>query len=526
MIDVMIIDDDLAIREYLRDVVDWTGLDLRLICEAGDSETARELYLLYKPKIVITDINIPIISGLELAKEFSAADREVHIIVITGFGDFESVRASVNVGAIDLLEKPIVPDEINASLQRAAERLTQLRRQRHTEQALHELLDENRSLLQERCVAQLLAGVSKVGEKKIARQLKLLSLNFPHRYFAAVLFFLEQDLSGDLDGASFPAAFKKLCESSFTANGFCAFTYFGAANRLDCLVNWPFEQGDERLEAVLSKLLDETRFYFQKGFFVCIGRVVESLGELSQSAEQALMAGQFHDGSRIINTRNISQQLSSQDDTKLLELLIEHAQSFQYEEFNALLEEAFERMDRDALLETSLELLSKLSSMCFQAGAYPWSNLNYPETISRLFGSHTRDEMKDIQLSACRKLIATMDQQRTQTRNQQIQTAKEYIKANLGDPELSLDTVSEHVGLSKIYFCQLFHKEEGVSFINYLNSCRIERAKTLLRDTGKKIFEISSDLGYSNQKYFNYVFKHVVGVTPLEYRRENQEQQH
>ena len=149
MIDVMLIDDDIAIRDYMRDIIDWNGLELRLACEAGDSETARELYQLHRPKIVITDINIPIISGLELAKEFVAADQEVRIIVITGYGDFDNVRDTVNLGAIDLLAKPILPAEINSSLQKAIDHFEQMRRRHHTEQILGELLAENQTLLQE-----------------------------------------------------------------------------------------------------------------------------------------------------------------------------------------------------------------------------------------------------------------------------------------------------------------------------------------------------------------------------------------
>ena len=80
--------------------------------------------------------------------------------------------------------------------------------------------------------------------------------------------------------------------------------------------------------------------------------------------------------------------------------------------------------------------------------------------------------------------------------------------------------VSSHIGLSNNYFCQLFHKEENVSFVTYLNTERIKLAKHLLRTTSKKVFEISDLAGYNNPKYFNYVFKRTVGLTPLRYREE------
>lgn len=523
MMDVMLIDDDVAIRDYLRDIIAWEQLGLRLRCEAGDSETARELYQLHRPKIVITDINIPIISGLKLAKEFAAADPEVRIIVITGFGDFENVRDSVLLGAVDLLAKPIVPRELHESLQKAVDHFSRLRRQHHTELALGELLAENQSLLRERCVARLLQRPPEGGESKIRKQFELLSLSFKERYFAAVLIKMEPENSGELGGAAFPTAFKKLCETAFTANGFRIFSCFGAEDRLDCLVNWSFAQGDERMEAVLSKLLDETRFYFQAGFSASIGSPVEQLSQLYRSTEQALLAERLGDDScqGIVNYRNVGKVTPAcgMDSAQTVKQLLEHAKNFRRAEFRNLLGEAGAGANLNQHRELALELLSQLAGVCFRSGTYPWSTVNYPDTIARIFGATAASDVRSILLEACEQLMDALYQQRAKSKNQLIRMAKTYIGENLGNPDLSLDAVSFHIGLSKIYFCQLFHKEEGISFNTYLNAQRIGRAKTLLLETGKKVFEISDEIGYSNPKYFNYVFKHAVGVSPLEYRK-------
>lgn len=522
MIDVMLIDDDVAIRDYMRHIIDWNRLGLRLTCEAGDSETARELYLLHHPKIVITDINIPIISGLELAKEFVAADKEVRIIIITGYGDFENVRDSVSIGAIDLLAKPITADEINGTLQKAIDHFAQIRRQLYTEQAMSELLTENQALLQERCIARLMTRPPEGGEQRVRRQLELLSLSFPHRYFAVVQIQLEER-SDELDGIAFSSAFRKLCETTFVSNGFRFFSFFGAADRLDCLVNWPFAQGDDRMEAVLSKLLEETQFYFQTGFSASIGCPVEQLSELYRSAEAASLASRFRDDDApgVVNYRNIGKLTGTSrlGSEQAMAQLLEHAQNFRHREFQACLESLCADLSRESMQAFSLELLSQLAGLCFASGAYPWTKVNFPKTISGIFEASSGENVQKILQSACEQLIDTLYQQRTKSKNQLIHLAKQFIHDNLGDPDMSLDRVSSQIGLSKIYFCQLFHREEGVSFNTYLNTERVDMAKTLLRTTGKKVFEISNEVGYSNPKYFNYVFKHIAGVTPLEYRK-------
>ena len=524
MIDVMLIDDDVAIRDYMRDIIDWERLELRLVCEAGDSETARELYQLHHPQIVITDINIPIISGLELAKEFIAADKEVRIIVITGYGDFEDVRDSISLGAVDLLSKPIRPEEINGTLQKAINHFAQIRRQFYTEQALNELLKENQSLLQERCIAQLLARPPRNGEEQSRRQLELLSLDFPHRYFAVVRIYLEER-SDEMDGITFSAAFKRLCETTFAANGFRVFSYFaGQEDRLDMMVNYPFENGDDRTEAVLAKLLEETRFYFQTGYSAFIGSQVERLSDLYRSAEQADFARNIGDGDGVVNYRNIGRmnctpRLGSE---QIIAQLLGYARTFNYLEFREALDGLCAGAPLESLQAFALELLSELSNLCLESGAYPWSNVNYPKTVAELFGAADSDAVCRFLQEACKRMIDTLYQQRTKSKNQLIRMAKGYLRDHLGDPNISLDSVSSHIGLSKIYFCQLFHKEEGVSFNSYLNMERVDRAKLLLRTTSKKIFEISGEVGYNNPKYFNYVFKRLTGVTPLEYRKAEQ----
>ncbi len=524
MIEVMLIDDDVAIRDYMRDVIDWHSLNLHLACEAGDSETARELFQLYRPQIVITDINIPIISGLELAREFIEADRNVRIIVITGYGSFDDVRDTVSLGAIDLLSKPIRPEELNGALIKTIDYFAQARRQRCTEQTLSELLTENKTLLQERFIARLMEQPPEGGEQKLRRQLELLSLDFPHPHFNTVLIQLAPMEDDKLDGILFATAFKKLCDSTFFSNGFRVYSFFGAPDRLDCLVNYPFEQGDDRMEAMLFKLLEENQFYFQTAFFACIGSQVEQLSDLYRSAERAKLAGHFRDDTHnagIANYRNIGRLTGAPDlkSEQTMGQLLDYAQSARYHDFHQSLSAACTGASRETLQAFALELLSRLSSLCYESGTYPWSNVNYPKTILKLCEAPDGIAVQKILQETCEQMIDTLYQQRSKSKNQLIHQAKQYIQDNLGDPALSLESVSSHIGLSKIYFCQLFHKEEGVSFNTYCNMERVNLSKKLLRGTEKKVFEISNEVGYKNPKYFNYVFKHIVGITPLEYRK-------
>ena len=395
------------------------------------------------------------------------------------------------IGAIDLLSKPIGPDEINSSLKKAANYFARLRRRHYTEKVLGNLLSENQLLLQERCVSQLLAHPLGGGENQIREQFKLLSLNFPEHYFAAVLIQLDPEYSGELGSAAFSTAFKKLCDTALRANGFRFFTSFGASDRLDCLINWSFDHGNELLENLFSKLLDETQFYFQTSFSVGIGGTVTQPSDLYRSAEQAQLSLHFSDSESpsITNYRNVKQLvvLRATNDESHLDQLIKCARNMDMTNFRIHLDACCNTdINLETTQELALEILSRLSKICYNASIYPWSIVNYPNTVASIFATSTVAGIKKLLLSTAEQLINVLFKQRSQSKNQLISMAKAYIQKHFSDAELSLDSVSSHIGLSKIYFCELFHKEEGTSFNNYLNMVRITLSKKLLRESNKK----------------------------------------
>lgn len=122
-------------------------------------------------------------------------------------------------------------------------------------------------------------------------------------------------------------------------------------------------------------------------------------------------------------------------------------------------------------------------------------------------------------LKLTEQILKYISVHRTSETNHLLNMAKEYIRDHIADERLSLETVSDYVGLSRVYFCRLFHKMEGVTFNSYVTKERVEKAKQLLLTTNMKVFEVSSAVGFSHAKYFGQVFKQHVGQTPMEYQR-------
>ena len=107
---VMIIDDDKTIREHLKEIIPWKELGLELVAEASEGEEAMACFVQEEPHIIITDINIPLIDGMELARRFSEREKDIQVILITGFGTLDYAREAIKAGTVDFLLKPIEVD--------------------------------------------------------------------------------------------------------------------------------------------------------------------------------------------------------------------------------------------------------------------------------------------------------------------------------------------------------------------------------------------------------------------------------
>ncbi len=442
MYKVMIIDDEPTIRERLKNIISWKELSLAFSCEAGDSNTARELFFLHRPSIVITDINIPLISGLELCREFAQVYPDTRFIVITGYNDFEYVKSSVALGAVDLISKPIMKDEINQSLRKATDYFRSLFQTQEKMQALKKVLRENQSLLLDRHISRLFYSPQAASAQSILSSLEKLGLDIQGRHYFVLI------LSPDWN--TFPADFDRdLILSSiqnigddFMDNGrYHHYAFCDSHFNLNYLISWNLSPSNDHLEQLSNNIRDRIWLYYHASIHGGISLSTRSLSEIHTLWIQAWNSCKYSyqmDDYPILNYQNLKQ---------------------------------------------------------------------LPHRLKNPLTSFTPESE--------RKPGATQ----TVRQNRLIASAKHYIQEHLSDQNLGLSAVSEKIGLSSIYFCNLFHKEVGISFNEYLNNERIKKARQLLADPSLKIYEVSYAVGYGNPKYFNFIFKKLVKLTPSEYRK-------
>ena len=527
MYKVMIIDDDAQVRERLKTIIDWKGLPLELVCEAGDSDSALEMYLLYRPKIIISDISIPVISGLELAEIMRKEDADLQFIIITGYNDFEWAKQSVRLGAIDLLSKPVFPEEINRSLKKVIDYFSNKQQEQSSVDFLNGLVTENLPKMQESFMMNLLRR-SPEEKSGVEKHMKQLQIDCPGPYYAVVLVGIKSP-SSELDQDVRLFLLRDALTANMLAAGFKILSYMDIHSRLNCIISSTHADPDNNIEEVLTKTDEQLKFTASMQLISGIGPTVDSPTKLCDSRSGALTALNYQcvlGDSSVMHFKNMERldvvfHTQNEIDSYLLRLFREN----DFSSITTTVENhikvisSFGVEPQKRIREFLFEYVQLITNEALRLGLAVERMENYVPTIIKVMQAEDDRAASDV-LNLTEEMLKALNGRKNGESNHLMRLAKAYISEHLGDENLCLESVSEHIGLSRIYFCKLFHQMEGTSFSSYLKQERIEKAKNLLLTTNLKVFEISCAVGFSQAKYFGYVFKQAVGLTPVEFQRQ------
>lgn len=183
MYKLMIVDDEAVIRDGLKRNIPWKELGVEPVCEAEDGMEAVELFEEYRPNIVLMDINLPFLNGLDVAHEILASDPEVKIIVITGHNDFEYAQKALKIGAFDLMLKPTDPAGISGTIKNACDSLDVIRNEKLKSRNIQRLLDDGLPILREKYIISLLNSNITADDLQIGEKLKSLEIDIESMFY-------------------------------------------------------------------------------------------------------------------------------------------------------------------------------------------------------------------------------------------------------------------------------------------------------------------------------------------------------
>ncbi|AXN39158.1 hypothetical protein CN689_04085 [Peribacillus butanolivorans] len=498
MYNVFLVDDEPFIIEGMRALVPWEDYGLKVVGEASNGSEAIKKLETCHVDILLTDIMMPIMDGLELISTLKERHPNTKYIVLSGYEEFEYVKKGMKLGIENYLLKPVNEQELISTLENSIEKLE---KSTNNEEA-YTILRDNTIW---RCLNQ------DIDAKEWRERVELYSLEFDGQNLAVILM---QISDGEHENSSF---FRNRVEELFQS--VCIINPDG---ELILLVSFNCEDG-------LKKKLDELNMlfagYVSGKYHINVGSFVCSTSELYKSYQRAKELSSY----RLVLKESglITDELTKQytqaslstsnelDDLKRYIVGSEQEKAFlwikgAFDEINKSTKKVAPTIIRGFAIEIVTSIQKDVSSH---------ANDQTVGIVKRILEAYSIGILVDILIDFIEGIFRTLEQ-KPEHRSPIIQSVVQYIQEHFYE-ELSLKTLSYKFHINSIYLGQLFQKETGLVFSEYINHLRLEKAKQLLRGTHLKAGIIGKQVGYSDSAYFYKQFKKAVGITPSAWRTMN-----
>jgi len=538
MYKVIIVDDEAVVRVGLKNTIDWAEHGFELIGDYANGRDAWEAVELYKPELVISDISMPFMDGLELAGLISAQYPYMKMIILTGYDEFEYAQQAIRLKVSDFILKPITAQEIRRLLEKVRSEMDEEARRREDLGRLNSQLKMSLPLLKERFLERL-AAVG-LGRAEIAEGFAYFDLPPVSPLYLVMVVDIDDFGERELRSYEHDAEFLR----------FAAYDIFKETLAKDRILS--FRTREERMVAIVSgeenesllyeqvySLAEEVRYHIEKYLkftvTIGIGRACEQIERLPDAYKSALSALDYRlllGKNRVLSILDIegkpstSVPINADWDRKLASAVKTGSAQEAYrliENGIAELKSSHAPID-DCFLQVQKTVLSLMNSMQELAIDDREPFTAFRMSLTDVYRFKTLDEIEAWLKEAVYAIVSAIADSRSRLTRMQIQRAVEYIEANFANDKMSLQDLCRHALMSTSYFSLVFKQHTGVTFIEYLTGIRIAKAKELLPHTALKFYEIAEQVGYKDPNYFSILFKKHTGMTPKDYREKQKKE--
>lgn len=523
---IIIIDDNLLSVEGICHGIDWASIPAIVCATFYDAKSAMEYIDQNSVDIVITDVRMPGMTGLEMAHHILQKKTFLKIIFISAYDDFHYVQEALRVGAFDYIEKPISYNLLLKILKKASDVIEQ-------EQMIIEELTRNRPALIQNFFSDLIHSTPEDAAYLLAQNLTYLDLNLDYECYVCTITRIENatEIKHRLSIEQYYLMERKLRERISKANDWLFPVYFFLEH--DNLITiWGFCLPPQKdvfvyLHQMFSSIVSEMYDYPLR-FSVGIGKTVPTLWQVSASyknASQLLEFRFFFSHKHVfLPTDQLQQNPYLLFDQVFEDQLLAAISQKKLSEIQRLIHQFSEQItngnvDKSTVFVYVYSVIGKLLNFFGSVGAECTELKNMLLSASEAMEVFPSSEalfqwLFEFCSVACNCLERSVESYHLQLCND----VKRYIQENYCDPNLSLNTIAVFVNISGSYLSSLFKKNTGKNITDQITETRIRIAQELLQNTILSIKEISERVGYSNQYYFSASFKKITGLSPSAFR--------
>ena len=543
MLKIFLAEDEVIVRETIKRMIPWEELGFELVGEAADGEMALPLLIRQKPDLLITDIKMPFMDGLTLAKLAKKELPELKIVILSGYDDFNYAKQAISIGVEDYLLKPITK---NALIERLSEIRSRYEHEK-TQKEYYEKFQREMQAYEKNSSRDFFEALvcGSMDMMEVYKKAEKLGLDIVAEAYNILIFTMnsEEDFSGQKEGYSeWEAESLEMMEGFFSGNPL-AMLFRSNIFSYGVLLKGQKENIEKITKECVKKIKGIlNRKESKREWFLAVGQPVERLSQIKKSYHTASRAFSqrylyvenilYYDEMEMMEHR--SGQADTNDNAYLKKVDVnalnpailqkflsngiqEETENFVKDYFYAIGQEPMESL----VFRNYVILNVRFSVITFLKGLGCDTEGMEPENTEEILAESGKNIESAI--AYAEKMVSqaiTIRDQNSGNKNRSIlKTAVDFIESHYMEEEISLNTVANVANVSANHFSALFSQNMGQTFIEYLTSLRMNKAKELLRCTGMRSSEIAGEIGYKDAHYFSYLFKKTQGMTPSDYRK-------
>ncbi|MDF2987858.1 MAG: response regulator containing CheY-like receiver domain and AraC-type DNA-binding domain [Eubacterium sp.] len=518
---VFLVEDEIVMREAIRDSVKWEQHGFIFCGEAPDGEIALPLIEEVKPDILVTDIRMPFMDGLALSRVIKKNIPNIKIIILSGHDEFNYAKEALNIGIEEYLLKPVDSTELMETLKRVASKLDSENNERIRLERLEGQLESEKSALRDKFLGEFILGW--LNSNEAIEQ----SINFNIILFSKWYSVLYIDASNDLRKTD--CIEKIICK--IEGNNPNIIGFHRSKDYVVLLKGEGEASLNSKTEALSEKIKEYARGEYGYELMMGIGCAVDRMQNVPKSYREAEAGCKYR---KLIGNRTISH---------ISDIRLESDSKGVLPQFDEVNWDDFFVYGNKAMIPETVEkyvrCLEKSGTQSFLYMYYSFVNIILAaRRFVEGFGSKLDNvipEIANVEDIACslnslahfKEIISETVCKVMEYRNEfsenkygeVIATAKEFIFEKYSDANLSLSTVASKVMMSPSHFSTIFAAETGETFIEFLTKVRINKAKELLKTTNMLSADIAYETGYNDPHYFSNLFKKQTGYSPRNFKK-------
>lgn len=533
MYKLLIIEDEETIREGICSSINWNEHNIFVCAEANNGEEALNLLELHKPDIVLTDIQMPKMNGLEFITQARSKDFIFEAIILTGYADFDYARKSILLGVSDYILKPAQPHEILETVLKVKQKLDSSLLM-DTQFQLLEQYKENSNHFKKIEKLNYWLHFPKQSETEnkveIVHNLQM-NINPSQALQVGIIRLVPTNTHFIDDYELYKFACLNITTEALSSFYDGKLEVFYDQDLLVWVGNTDTSYDSNNLLLVLSQLIDSFHHYLKINIYLGIGNPKQSIDDLYvtyQEANQVLQEHYFNKGKNVFfyqdfGDREYKEILLDKKLSQLEEELIIQLTNKQYDSALDTLEKWLSYLkecdyyNKDQINLKVITLIVELQKLVHgkTLTKIEWEN-NLVNWLEQIPNMRTFDEISIILKKIFQNIFELLTSEQSVHRT--VQLAQQIIHENYYK-NITLESIANEVFVSSSYLSTLFKQELGINFLDYLHQHRITQAKILLAQN-YKIYEVAYKTGYKDERNFSTTFKKWNGITPSQFQKE------